>query len=339
MTKDEIKALVAAKIAGQGSAIDAASVLPTILDGIVDTMQDITPATLTVKIHSSKWNDDDSEWEDDVEGAEGVLIVKGFDAFGKALPMREIAFVGEAEKSTINIEVPVSLGETIAVLAKVTDKGASSQLVTKIVGDATLEPEVFPAGLYELGDGVICPASAAGSDLYNGTVIVTEDFALLWPAYQRENADSIYLPWGPLFQNIPGMPGFASADDAVKDFDGALNTAAILSVVGSDSAAKVASAPTPSAQHYATGFFLPSAGMLKYLYDHKAEINAFIAAEAGVYEPETDYQLIPDDYLWSSSIKDAVFAWYVHLGYGYVKSRHRSYSLKVFAVSAFQTLY
>lgn len=38
MTKDEIKALVAAKIAGQGSAIDAASVLPTILDAIVDAI-------------------------------------------------------------------------------------------------------------------------------------------------------------------------------------------------------------------------------------------------------------------------------------------------------------
>ena len=38
MTKEEIKALVAAKIAGQGSAIDSASVLPTILDAIVDAI-------------------------------------------------------------------------------------------------------------------------------------------------------------------------------------------------------------------------------------------------------------------------------------------------------------
>jgi len=36
MTKDEIKQLIAEKIAGQGSAIDAASVLPTILDAILD---------------------------------------------------------------------------------------------------------------------------------------------------------------------------------------------------------------------------------------------------------------------------------------------------------------
>lgn len=44
MTKDEIKALVAAKIAGQGSAIDAASVLPTILDAIVEAIPEVTPA-------------------------------------------------------------------------------------------------------------------------------------------------------------------------------------------------------------------------------------------------------------------------------------------------------
>ena len=36
MTKDEIKALIAAKIAGQGTNVDAGSVLPTILNGIID---------------------------------------------------------------------------------------------------------------------------------------------------------------------------------------------------------------------------------------------------------------------------------------------------------------
>lgn len=36
MTKEEVKALIKAKIEGQGSAIDAASVLPAILNGIID---------------------------------------------------------------------------------------------------------------------------------------------------------------------------------------------------------------------------------------------------------------------------------------------------------------
>lgn len=36
MTKEEIKALIDAKIAGQGSAVDAGSALPAILNGILD---------------------------------------------------------------------------------------------------------------------------------------------------------------------------------------------------------------------------------------------------------------------------------------------------------------
>lgn len=36
MTKDEIKALIASKIAGQGTAVDVASALPTILEEILD---------------------------------------------------------------------------------------------------------------------------------------------------------------------------------------------------------------------------------------------------------------------------------------------------------------
>lgn len=38
MTKDELKALIAAKIQGQGTAVDAASALPTILNGIIDAI-------------------------------------------------------------------------------------------------------------------------------------------------------------------------------------------------------------------------------------------------------------------------------------------------------------
>lgn len=38
MTKDELKSLIAAKIAGQGTAVDAASALPAILNGIIDAI-------------------------------------------------------------------------------------------------------------------------------------------------------------------------------------------------------------------------------------------------------------------------------------------------------------
>lgn len=36
MTKEEIKAMIASKIEGQGTNLDAASVLPTILNWIID---------------------------------------------------------------------------------------------------------------------------------------------------------------------------------------------------------------------------------------------------------------------------------------------------------------
>lgn len=54
MTKDEIKALVAAKIAGQGSAVDAASVLPDILNGILDSIKTEEELLDSLTLKSSK---------------------------------------------------------------------------------------------------------------------------------------------------------------------------------------------------------------------------------------------------------------------------------------------
>lgn len=49
MTKEEIKSLVAAKIAGQGTNVDAASVLPAIIEGILDLIPEApVQADLTV---------------------------------------------------------------------------------------------------------------------------------------------------------------------------------------------------------------------------------------------------------------------------------------------------
>lgn len=46
MTTQEIKDLVAAKIAGQGSMVDAGGALPTILNAIVDAIDAITPGEI-----------------------------------------------------------------------------------------------------------------------------------------------------------------------------------------------------------------------------------------------------------------------------------------------------
>lgn len=58
MTKQEIKDLVAAKIAGQGTQVDAAGVLPTIIDALVDLVPDAEIVTRTI---STKLNDTDDE--------------------------------------------------------------------------------------------------------------------------------------------------------------------------------------------------------------------------------------------------------------------------------------
>lgn len=49
MTKEEIKALIDAKIAGQGSAVDAGSALPAILDGILE-LATTPPAKKVIEI-------------------------------------------------------------------------------------------------------------------------------------------------------------------------------------------------------------------------------------------------------------------------------------------------
>lgn len=43
MTTEEIKQLIAEKIAGQGSAVDAASILPTVLNGILAAIPELAP--------------------------------------------------------------------------------------------------------------------------------------------------------------------------------------------------------------------------------------------------------------------------------------------------------
>ena len=313
--------------------IDIGGALPTILGSLAERMSG--EVDVTVKVHSYKKGEDGFESDTEVSGS---LYIKGFDAFGNVIPEQEIPFNGTADVETIDLSFKAHQGDTIAVLAKIPGKGASCQLVTKVVADCTLEPEVYPVGIYELGDGSL--SITPGEDMYNGTVIVTEDFAILWPKYQREGFENEMKQWGPLFQNVPGVLVTEDSNEAIKDFDGALNTAAILSVISGESAAKIASVPTPQSQNNATGFFLPSLGILKYLYNHKAEINAFIQAETEAYSPKDDYQLIPDLYVWSSTLwNSAVWAWYLGFGGGALGRDYRGNGLSVCAVSAFQTLY
>lgn len=337
MTKNEIQALIDAKIAGQGTNVDAGGALPLILGAFAQQAKLSESANLKVVVHSYKREDD--EWVADTDGT-GKVIVKGFSETGTVLETQEVDFTVN-EEGTAEVDVPVIIGSTIGVTAKITGKSTSCQFVQKVIGDSRIEPEIYPVGLYELGDGFLNPSPSG--DGYYGTVIVTEDFSIVWLPYQREGwTDGVQF--GGMFQNIPFVKNAQTAEEAITDFDGALNTAAILSVVNSKDSAAMAASEMPKPFYICFMAFLPSAGMLKYLYDHRADINAFIATEESEYSPNTPYETIPDtSYYWSSTIKEendaAVLAWGVSFHNGGVYNGSRSSISQVACVSAFQILY
>lgn len=75
MNKQEILALIDAKIKGQGTAVDAGSVLPDILNGIIDLIPTVQPLTRkeVFDLVSVKTNKTDSE----IVAAAGVGLSKG----------------------------------------------------------------------------------------------------------------------------------------------------------------------------------------------------------------------------------------------------------------------
>lgn len=342
MTKQEILQAVQRNIAGQGSMVDISGKLPEILAGIAESAKFANKTKITVNIQAMKLNEDE-EWVSDV-GATGVLIVKGFTESGETLPIREIPFTIPEDAGFATVEVDATIGDTIGIVGKIAGKGASCQFVQKVVGPTTVGIEIYPAGIYEIGDGILNPNT--GDDMYNGCAIVTEDFALALLPHQRDGWKENYVKWGGMFQPIPFVLKAAEPNEAITDFDGALNTAAILSVVNdADCAARVATIMTD--RHYVRfGAFLPSAGMLKYLYEHRTEINAFIEAETAAYGPDVDYQTISADFyaLSSTDCADednaAVRSWLVNFSNGTLGEIVRSSKENhAFAVSAFQTEY
>lgn len=337
MEKNEILAAIRENIAGQGSMVDISGKLPGILEAVVEGAEFAQKTTITINVIPKQWRN--GAFVDDPE-AEGTIIVKGFSAKGETLPVREIPF-SSASGSTVEIEA--TIGDTIGVVGKVPGKGASCQYVQKVIVPVTIFVEIYPAGIYELSAGYLSPTISG--DEYNGCVVVTEDFAIVIPPYQREGWDKD-VQWGGFGQRIPFVLKAGNFIVAVTDFDGALNTAAILSVVNDENcAAKVATIMGKSINYsrYRYGMFLPSAGILKYLYDHKSEINNFIVAAKDGYNPEVEYDLLPSkSWYWASTDyadEGAVSAWCLDFGSDTGSDTFRYSNDSTFAVSAFQTWY
>ena len=343
MTKEEILQAVQRNIAGQGSMVDISGKLPEILVGIAESAKFADKTKITVKVYAKKWDADNESFVNE-SGVTGVLIVKGFTESGELLPVREIPFTTSEDAETgTAVEVDATIGDTIGIVGKIAGKGASCQIVQKVVGPTTVSPEIYPAGIYEIGDGALSPTIVG--DGYNGCAIVTEDFALALLPHQRDGWKDNYVQWGGFMQRIPFVLKTAEGNEAITDFDGALNTAAILSVVKDDDCAARVATIMPDPNYTRFGAFLPSAGMLKYLSEHKTEINALIAAANAEYTPAVDYQTIPNDIsAWSSTDYEsednaAVRAWSVGFRNGGVGSGDRRDYDHAFAVSAFQTMY
>lgn len=339
---ENLKELIAKNIEGQGSQVDLGNALPKILNGIIGGAKFNAQAKITCRVIGYKLNEDEDAFEANA-GATGTVIVKGFSESGQTLTPQEINVTLDDEGKA-EVEVTANIGDTIGVIVKVADSGASCQMVQRVVGDVVIPLESYPVGIWEIGDDAI--HAHAGEDSYNGCAIIAEDFAIALAPYQRTDFATEAVPWGGMFQDIPFVMKAADADAAITDFDGALNTAAILSVVkdANSAAAKACASPY---QYPALQPFLPSAGMLKYLYAHKTEINTFIAAETTAHEPDTDYDLLPNNIVpWSSTDHDpslsndfAADAWTASFGGGTVRRDTRYGNFRVLSVSAFQFVY
>ena len=316
--------------------------LPEILSALADGAI-AEEVKISVKVYGYVLNQDEDGFEANAN-ATGKVIVKGFTKTGEILPVQEIPVTLGSDGTAI-VDVTANVGDTIGVMAKITNSGATCQMVQKVTGDVVIPIESYPVGLWEIGDGSI--NAAAGEDMYNGLVVVSADFALALTPHQRSGWKSEYVQWGGMFQNIPFVMKAASDTEAITDFDGALNTAAILSVVDDAKCAAKVATDMGDISYSRINPFLPSAGMLKYLYDHLTEINTFIAAETTAYEPDTDYDLLPtNNAWWSSTDRDlaesndlAAYAWYVLFNNGYVYRSSRLDNSYGLSVSAFQFVY
>ena len=194
-----------------------------------------------------------------------------------------------------------------------------------------------PATMWDAKDGET--VDEAG---YLGILVATEDTSFI---IEQQTRSSEYLTWsGNRYYGklVPTLPAFylmadgdweAAQELARNDFDGNLNTAKIQAYCRS---AKAAEYCTDEQANNLAQRFLPSAGQLYLMYLNKTAINRLVNAANG---EGWEFDVIDDNYYWSSSQFDEFCAWGVlvcngntcnfnKLNYGYVR-----------AVSAFHFIY
>ena len=117
--------------------------------------------------------------------------------------------------------------------------------------------------------------------------------------------------------DLPNLPNFADARAAMHDLDGYANTGIIRSQGNRNDF------PAAWAVDYNNGWYLPSAGQLRYLYSYAPEINASLQVVGGTSLPYHS-----NNYWWSSTEFTECHAYDMNTGGSlgdYVKDNHVNY--------------
>ena len=194
-----------------------------------------------------------------------------------------------------------------------------------------------PTTMWDANDGEI--VDEAG---YLGILVATEDTSFI---IEQQTRSSEYLTWsGNRYYGklVPTLPAFylmadgdweAAQELARNDFDGNLNTAKIQAYCRSAQAAEYC---TDSQADNLAQRFLPSAGQLYLMYLNKNAINRLVSAANG---EGWQFDVVDDNYYWSSSQFDEFCAWIVGMSGGNTYGNDKYGNLYVRAVSAFHFIY
>ena len=352
VTADMVGGLFSALVEAQGEVIEALGALER--------------EVVTVKV-----NGYDGEQRVSAAGAKVYVDIFSIGSVPTvALPRQELT---ANEEGIVTFEV--FKGYQYAVFSKLEGYGASFQFSYEACQDARdIELWNMPTGVYMCG---YVGYYNEEDESTRGVPFVTESFeteyydspATMWDAKDGETVDEVgyvgilvatedtsfiiepqtrsseYLTWagnsyyGKLVPTLPAFFLIANGDWeaaqklARNDFDGNLNTAKIQAYCRS---AKAAEYCTDEQANNLAQRFLPSAGQLYLMYLNKTAINRLVNAANG---EGWEFDVIDDNYYWSSSQFDEFCAWLVNMLSGGTASSAKLASYYVRAVSAFHFIY
>ena len=169
------------------------------------------------------------------------------------------------------------------------------------------------------GSTVSREAFAASGRTAEGVVFyVDDDDAHGWAVALNSQSSSIKWSSSEYYgYDLPELTNYANAREALHDLNGNENTAIIRSHGNSTDF------PAAWAVDYEHGWYLPSAGQLRYLYSYMPEVNASLQVAGG-----TPFLYHDNYYWWSSSEVTGFHAYDMNSGGStgdYVKDNHVNY--------------